>query len=62
MLDEKLVTQAIQRIALAIFLIHKYKMTKEKNYFHVSLFALDIVYFTIFPIMVCARTCVKSYS
>ena len=32
-LYEKLATQATQRIPLAIFLIHKYKMTKEKNFF-----------------------------
>ena len=32
-LYEKLATQATQRIRLAIFLIHKYKMTKENNFF-----------------------------
>ena len=36
-LYEELTTQATQRIPLAIFLIHKYKMTKENNFF-LSLF------------------------
>ena len=46
----KLATQATQRIPLSIFLILKYKMTKEKDFFSLSLYLrlkLFIVHFLL---------------